>query len=426
MPKEGDSHEYAKVMKVFEDIRETIGLTQYNLTVSPSYNVTSVSYILESKGKEIVGRYLLFNPTYVKGLKEDTVLYGMMSHELAHHLYDHSLNNDTTSCLQDELIADEYAGYVLGHLCTSKTTSLSCLNIVKEESNAESPDSQSRETHMNIGWLKGKASCLSGSPEEMVLVEGGRFTMGDELEQGACGEESEIPHEVYVSSFYLSKYEVCFSEDDAFCDSTIYSRASDKVWGRGDRPVINVSWHNAVTYCNWLSEKEGLQACYEINSNIAFCDFTQNGYRLPTEAEWEYAAREGGKRIRFGNGKNTANPSEMNFFPLGDCPYNIIGNYRKQTAPVNTLTPNRLGLYHMSGNVAEWCWDWYKPDYDEKGVYDNPKGPTRPPMSGRYYRIVRGGHWGTPAQYLQVTSRANHGMFTRFHGTGFRLCRSLP
>jgi len=125
---------------------------------------------------------------------------------------------------------------------------------------------------------------------EMVLVEAGSFQMGS-----TGGAENEQPvHTVQIARpFYIGKYAVTFEEYDRFCDDQKGRRPQDNGWGRGTRPVFGVSWVHAVKYCNWLSGKEGLTPCYDVKGKLTECDFSTNGYRLPTEAEWEYAARGG-------------------------------------------------------------------------------------------------------------------------------------
>lgn len=201
---------------------------------------------------------------------------------------------------------------------------------------------------------------------ELILVEGGAFEMGDIFGEGKA---DELPvHTVTLDSFYISKTEVTFDQYDRFCDATGRNKPKDEGWGRGDRPVINVSWKDARDYCVWLSMK------------------TNQEIRLPTEAEWEYAARECGEKVRFGNGKLIANPEEINF--NGDVkdkkPYSIAGKSRQKTLPVATFKPNALGIFDMAGNVSEWCLDSYDKDYYLSSPSRNPTGPQVP----TYYRVI--------------------------------------
>ncbi len=137
----------------------------------------------------------------------------------------------------------------------------------------------------------------------MVLVEGGTFSMGSK-----DGRHNEQPvHDVTVGSFYMSKYEVTFEQYDEFCEATGRNKPGDNCWGRGTMPVIYVSWYDAVAYCNWLSEQEGLTPVYRGSGDNITCNFDANGYRLPTEAEWEYASKGGNKRDSYTySGSNTA------------------------------------------------------------------------------------------------------------------------
>ena len=143
-------------------------------------------------------------------------------------------------------------------------------------------------------------------------------------------------------------------------------------------------------------------------------------YRLPTEAEWEYAARGGGKAVLFGNGKNSADPKEINFDASASYKksYSIAWEYRQKTIPVGSLnSPNALGLHDMSGNVWEWCSDWYG-NY-ASGSQTNPTGPT----SGSY-RVIRGGSWGSDPQDCRVASRGSYSPGDRDDNLGFRLART--
>jgi formylglycine-generating enzyme required for sulfatase activity len=239
-----------------------------------------------------------------------------------------------------------------------------------------------------------------------AFVRGGSFQMGDQFGDGTSDEKP--VHTITVSDFYLSKNEVTFDEYDAFCAAIGRTKPADEGWGRGKRPVINIDWYDAVEYCNWRSEQDGLTPAYDIekrlvdptNQNKADADakrwyvqvdWTAKGYRLPTEAEWEYAAREGGAKVRFGNGKDIASPLEINFDARESYKksYSLVGEYRRKTLPVGSFKANRLGLHDMSGNVWEWCWDWYDEKYySESNNSRDPQGST----SGTY-RVVRGGSW---------------------------------
>lgn len=269
-----------------------------------------------------------------------------------------------------------------------------------------------------------------------AFIKGGTFQMGDVM--GDQEQTDETVHSVTVKDFYMSKHEVTFDEFDAFCTATSRDKPSDQSWGRGKRPVINVDWYDAIEYCNWRSEKEGLEKVYDIekrlldpnNQNKADADskrwyvqvnWNAKGYRLPTEAEWEYAAREGGRKVRFGNGKDIASPLEMNFAAQEDYkkPYSIAGEYRGNTLPVGSFKANSLGLYDMSGNVWEWCSDWYSSDYYAGSANSsNPKGAT-----AGTYRVLRGGGWGAAPRLCRAAYRTYYAPTFRGNTIGFRLAR---
>jgi formylglycine-generating enzyme required for sulfatase activity len=271
-------------------------------------------------------------------------------------------------------------------------------------------------------------------PAWLAFVKGGSYTMGDVM--GDNLQTDETPHTVTVSDFYISKYEVSFEEFDAFCTATGRTKPEDSGWGRGTRPVINVDWYDALEYCNWRSRQDGLTPCYTIdktnqdpnNQNTGdtkkwtvTCSWTDNGYRLPTEAEWEYAAREGGKKVRFGNGRDLIDPTEINFDARSKYKkaFSVAGEYCQKTVPVGDLSANALGLKNMSGNVWEWCWDWYGDKYyaESEGAR-NPRGAT-----SSNYRVLRGGSWFDVPEYCRASFRYWYYPILRPYSLGFRLAR---
>jgi sulfatase modifying factor 1 len=192
-------------------------------------------------------------------------------------------------------------------------------------------------------------------------------------------------------------------------------------------PCVEVSWYGAVAYCNYLSEMEGLTPCYSLDDWT--CDWSANGYRLATDAEWENAARGGAEGHRFPwSDTDTIDPSRANFksntaldYDLsknsGDNPDYAIGEY-PYTSPVGSFPPNGYGIYDTAGNVWEWCWDyWDEHSYSEYPV-TNPHGPA----TGEY-RVVRSGRWGYDAASSRVSGR-RHGWPSGRRRMGFRIARS--
>ena len=250
----------------------------------------------------------------------------------------------------------------------------------------------------------------------MVFVQGGTFQMGSK--EGSSDEQP--VNDVTLDNFYISKYEITFEDFDKYCTATGKTKPDDEGWGRGERPAINIIWNDAIAYCNWLSGQEGLQKVYTISENTITANWQANGYRLPTEAEWEYAARQRGETIRFGNGKDTAYTRGINFD--GSLKYKKSyseeGTYRSKTTEVGAFYSNSLGLYDMSGNVWEWCWDWYDIHCYGENSNTNPKGPD----TGSY-RVIRSGSWNSSPAGVRCSNRNNRRPDYRDH-IGFRLTRT--
>ncbi|MBN1969923.1 MAG: SUMF1/EgtB/PvdO family nonheme iron enzyme [Candidatus Delongbacteria bacterium] len=238
--------------------------------------------------------------------------------------------------------------------------------------------------------------------DNMVFVEGGEFEMGDTF---GDGEDYEKPvHKVFVDSFLIGKYPVTKKEYEEIMGKVRYLIQGE------DHPV-DVSWYNAVEFCNKLSIREGLTPCYNGSGYKIKCDFNANGYRLPTEAEWEYAARGGNKS----RGYKYSGSSDLDAVGW----YN--DNSENKTHPIGQKEPNELGIYDMSGNVSEWCWDLGDDDYYKDSPAKNPQGST---TGSR--RVARGGCWFRIPAYCRVSSRI--GVYPDYSRAdlGFRLLRSSP
>ena len=190
-------------------------------------------------------------------------------------------------------------------------------------------------------------------------------------------------------------------------------------------PVLAISVDDAMHYCNWLSKNAGLAVAYDLETGGILDkdgnptpDITMvKGYRLPTEAEWEYAARDGGRKVRFGNGKNIARSSEINFrADDGEYEYLESGQYLKGTTPVGSYPPNSLGLYDMSGNAWEWVSDKFAKYAGES--------QTNPYCTNAKGHALRGGRWGGDASEARVFCRSPWLRNDRCNNSGFRIAKS--
>jgi formylglycine-generating enzyme required for sulfatase activity len=278
-------------------------------------------------------------------------------------------------------------------------------------------------------------------PAGMVLIPAGPFEMG---RQSGSGSPDELPvHTVTVSAFYLDQFEVTKALWD---DVKTYANANGYTFGnfvsagqRAFHPVHTVNWYDCVKWCNARSEKEGLEpvyynrefppTVYKTGEGTApFANWAANGYRLPTEAEWEKAVRGTlvGRTYPWGNSITGA---DANYDGSGD-PFEgaspgttPVGFYDGDQVPAGPNRANGYGLYDMSGNVYEWCWDWYDEDYYESSPPNDPRGPA----SSLYgTRVLRGGLWKGDSVYLRCAARNSSGnpVFVD-DGAGFRSARGL-
>jgi formylglycine-generating enzyme len=230
----------------------------------------------------------------------------------------------------------------------------------------------------------------------MTYVEGGSFQMGSD-----SGYSNEQPvHTVRVDSFYIGTYEIT---QDIY-EEVMGSNLSE--WKGDCLPVEWVTWYEAVQFCNALSREEGRQEAYTISGTNVSVNWESSGYRLPTEAEWEYAARGGAESQGYTYaGSNT----------VGDAAW-YSDNSVSRTHPVGERQANELGLYDMSGNVWEWCWDWYDSSSYGSSPTANPKGPS----SGSS-RVLRGGSWYNSAQSVRTANRGGSAPSYRYDIFGFRV-----
>lgn len=279
------------------------------------------------------------------------------------------------------------------------------------------------------------ASDTPTSSGKWIALPAGSFTMGDAFGEG---QSNELPaHEVSTPGILMMQQEVTFGEWKAVRNWALENGYSFSNPGEGkasNHPVQSISWHDAVKWCNAKSEMDSRTPSYRTSGtvyrtgeSIPTCNWSANGYRLPTEAEWEKAARGGniGKRFPWGNTINhkAANyvngklsyesPQGGGYHPIydtGGFPY---------TSPVGSFAANGYGLDDMAGNVWEWCWDWYSQTYySDPAAGNHPKGPSTGSL-----KVIRGGGWSNPANQQRVSSRYANTAISRFGYVGFRIVR---
>ena len=329
--------------------------------------------------------------------------------------------------------------------------------------NGEVPDGV-----LNFGDIQMIVNGFKGDPypfsaplrPAMVLIPGGEFEMGDHHGEGS---PDELPvHAVYVDSFYMEVYEVTNQQyadalnwadaqglievdagvvyatggGDPYCDTYEADPESRIHWDgavftvtaeKEDHPMLELSWYGAVAYANWRSAQEGRDPSYDLSTWE--CDFEANGYRLPTEAEWEYAARGGEHdpyyRYPWGDAIDGSN---ANYYDSGD-PYEgpwpgtrttPVGYYDGTQTPAGVDMANGYGLYDVAGNAREWCNDWYDEDYYASSPYDNPRGPA----TGTF-RVLRGGSWDLIAYFSRCATRFWTYPSLRYGHYGFRLALDI-
>lgn len=300
------------------------------------------------------------------------------------------------------------------------------------------------------------------APPGMVLVPAGESQMGDTFNEGDADER--LVHAVYVDSFCMGATEVtnqqyagalnwaknqgnlitvidgrvyrhnATTSDPFYCGTTTsLPPVSQVTWdgstfgvttGKEDYPMVSVSWYGAAAYCNWRSGMEGRPFCYDLLTWD--CDFCVGGYRLPTEAEWERAARGGaiGRRFPWSDSDEIQH-ARANYYSMTSFSYDTSltrgfhptfdTGINPCTSPVAYFLSNDYGLYDMAGNITEWCNDWYSDVYYYASTYRNPRGP----MSGSC-SVVRGGCWVGLAIHCRVARRAGVERHLASNTRGFR------
>jgi formylglycine-generating enzyme required for sulfatase activity len=283
---------------------------------------------------------------------------------------------------------------------------------------------------LDAGTWQFLVALASGIPAGMVLIPAGSFTMGDTLD----GDANAIPTNVYVSAFYMDTNLVSWSQWQG-----VYAYATNHGYGlntgagkAANHPVQMVGWYDCVKWCNARSQQAGKVPVYYTDAGLTkvytngevtvYVNWGAKGYRLPTEAEWEKAARGGlsGQRFPWGNLISQTNANYLGAtgsysYDLGPNGYNSIGSIggtSPATSPVGSFAANGYGLYDMAGNVWQWCWDWYGTPYD--GGTD-PRGAA----SGSY-RVDRGGSWNGDAFYCRAADRDGYIPTYRDYDLGFR------
>ncbi len=261
-----------------------------------------------------------------------------------------------------------------------------------------------------------------------VRIPGGTFRMGSPAVE-ANRKDDEVQHDVTLRAFSMGPREVTQAEWKAVMGTNPSFFKGD------DLPVENVSWYDVLVYCNRRSLAEGIAPAYRVGGSAdpddwglvpsepdgrwdeVACDFSSDGYRLPTEAEWEYACRSGtATPFSFGTALSTADANYDGKHPYAGAP---AGERRERTLPAGSFKPNAFGLFDMHGNVYEWVWDWYGP-YDQSPATD-PTGPK----AGEG-RVHRGGSWGSYGLYLRSAARKGWAPHNRNANLGFHVVRSAP
>jgi formylglycine-generating enzyme required for sulfatase activity len=270
----------------------------------------------------------------------------------------------------------------------------------------------------------------------MIEIKGGTFPYGDTFGDTDAEEDERPVRSITIDTFLIGQTEITFNLFDLYCDSKNITKREDLGWGRSDYPAIMLDWYEAIDFCNWLSVAQNFKPVYTtindpenpIKKHI-YSDFNNDGYRLPTEAEWEYAASFDsykGIKYRF-SGSDTADANIL-IFNFQEKPKKEYITYGKilhsKTVPVLKSGQNQNGLYGMTGNVAEWCHDYYHPHFyrDDKNL-NNPVAEEIFNKDTSHVHVIRGGHWDEILMHVRATYRESSPANCRSEVFGFRVVR---
>jgi len=408
--------------KVNKDIRTVIGEIQEAISVPSDMNL----FVLSGVGNEVhcasicwddTQPHIKYNEAFMGKLLGSDIwsVYGILAHEVGHYSCLH-INMEATSRKKKELQADEYSGRILARLGASLEQAVSCTSFMDSLGSDTHPPTSERRKAIEKGWFAEQLrSGLIELRKNCVEVRGGTFMRGCTSEQQDDCDSNEKPErEVTVEDFAILKHEVTVAEFEVFIRDLGYKTDADRVgksfcydgewrqkegvnWKCDERgnprpikdydkyPVVHVSWNDAKAYCEWLSSK------------------TKYTYRLPTEIEWEYAARGG----RYNNGKR--------FSGSNIC--GSVGWYEANSGTalhsIEFKDGNELGIFDMSGNVWEWCEDVYQSYRETDGE------------SARNFHSCRGGSWNTEDYRLRVSARNRYEATQCYADLGFRVVQEI-
>ena len=294
--------------------------------------------------------------------------------------------------------------------------------VVPASAGVFAPKSNATRAHVAAALMNYSRQQTGATPvppvtvnDQFVLINGGTFQMGSPASEPERSSD-ETQHSVTVSSFYMAKTEISQREYQAVMGTNPSETKGDNL------PVTNITWYDAIQYCNKLSEAEGLTPCYTVSGTTVTWDKSANGYRLPTEAEWEYAARANTTTpFSFGDYVHNSDANCYNAYGYNnDASGNWVNGsdaYLRRTVAVDQYAANTYGLYNMHGNAAEWVWDWY-------GAYNTQASTNPTGRSSGNAKIVRGGGWNDHPKHIRSAYRGAHPADVSLYSIGVRPVRN--